>query len=160
MLNVTLICVGKMKERFFEDAFAEYRKRLGAYCRLELIELSEQRLPEAPSEKELAAALEREADEIEKRIPAGAVLVALCVEGRQMSSPDFAARIGTWQAAGRSRVCFVVGGSCGLAERVKRRADVRLSFSEMTFPHHLFRVMLAEQLYRAFRILDGGKYHK
>ena len=160
MLNVTLICVGKMKERFFEDAFAEYRKRLGAYCRLELMELPEQRLPDEPSDRELAAALEREADEIEKRIPAGAALVALCVEGRQMSSPEFAAQLAAWQSAGRSRVCFLVGSSCGLAARLKQSADLRLSMSEMTFPHHLFRVMLAEQLYRALNIAAGGKYHK
>lgn len=160
MLNVTLICVGKMKEPYFNDAFAEYRKRLGAYCRFSLVEIPEQRLPDAPSEKEVAAALEREAAEIEKRIPAGAAVTAMCVEGTQMSSPAFARRLADWQNAGRSQLCFIVGGSCGLAPRVKQRADLRLSVSEMTFPHHLFRVMLAEQLYRALNILDGGKYHK
>jgi len=160
MLNVTLLCVGKMKEPHYVAAFEEYRKRLGAYCRLSLTEIAEQRLPEAPSEKEIAAALEKEAAEIEKAIPQGAYTVALCVEGRQMSSPALAKCIGDQQTAGRSRLCLIVGGSCGLAERVKQRADLRLSMSEMTFPHHLFRVMLAEQLYRALNILDGGKYHK
>lgn len=160
MTGVTLLCVGKLKEPFLVAAFEEYRKRLGAYCRFECVELPEQRLPEDPSEKAVAAALEREADEIARRIPAGAVVIALCVEGRQMSSPAFAKTVADWLGAGRSRLCFIVGGSCGLAERVKRRADLRLSVSEMTFPHHLFRVMLAEQIYRAFSILAGSRYHK
>ena len=160
MLAVTFLCVGKMKEPYLESAFAEYRKRLGAYCDFTLIEIPEQRLPDDPSEKELAAALEKEAREIEKRIPAGAAVVAMCVEGRQLPSPGFARKIADWSGAGRSRICFLVGGSCGLAPRVKQRADLCLSVSEMTFPHHLFRVMLAEQLYRAFKILEGGRYHK
>ena len=160
MTGVTMLCVGKLKEPFLVAAFEEYRKRLGAYCRFECVELPEQRLPEDPSEKAVAAALEREADEIARRIPAGAVVIALCVEGRQMSSPAFAKTVADWTGAGRSRLCFIVGGSCGLAERVKRGADLRLSVSEMTFPHHLFRVMLAEQLYRALNIQSGGKYHK
>ena len=160
MLTITLLCVGKMKEPYYEAAFAEYRKRLGACCRFSLTEIPEQRLPENPSEKEIAAALEKEAAEIEKRIPAGAAVVAMCVEGTQMSSPDFAQKLADWQNAGRSRICFLVGGSFGLAERVKRMAALRLSVSEMTFPHHLFRVMLAEQIYRAFKIAEGGRYHK
>lgn len=160
MLTVSFLCVGKMKEPYLIAAFEEYRKRLGAYCRFSLTEIPEQHLPEAPSEREISAALEKEADELEKRIPASAALVALCVEGEQMSSPAFARRIADWQSAGRSQLCFVVGGSCGLSPRIKRRADLRLSFSEMTFPHHLFRVMLCEQVYRALNILGGGKYHK
>ena len=160
MLGITLLCVGKMKEAYLESAFAEYRKRLGAFCRFSLAELPEQRLPESPSEKEIAAALEKEAAEIEKRVPAGAAVVALCVEGTQMSSPAFAEKIAFWSGRGRSQICFVVGGSFGLAGRIKCRADLRLSFSEMTFPHHLFRVMLIEQIYRAFQIMEGGKYHK
>ena len=160
MLAVTLLCVGKLKEPYLEAAFAEYRKRLGAYCRFTTVEIPEQRLPDEPSEREIAAALEKEAAEIEKRIPAGAAVVAMCVEGTQLSSPAFARRLADWQSAGRSQLCFIVGGSCGLAERVKRRAELRLSVSEMTFPHHLFRVMLAEQIYRAFTILAGRKYHK
>ena len=160
MLSVTFLCVGKMKEAHYVAAFEEYRKRLGAYCRFTLTEIPEQRLPEAPSEREIAAALEREAADLGRAIPPGAYTVALCVEGRQMSSPALARHIGDLQTAGRSRLCFIVGGSCGLAERIKQRADLRMSMSEMTFPHHLFRVMLAEQVYRALNILDGGKYHK
>lgn len=160
MLAVTLVCVGKMKERYYLDAFAEYQKRLGAFCRFTLVELPEQRLGEDPGEREIAAALEREADEVEKRIPAGATLVALCVEGEQKRSEELASQLAAWTNGGCSRLCFLVGGSFGLSQRLKDRADLRLSVSKMTFPHHLFRVMLAEQLYRCFTILAGGRYHK
>ena len=160
MCGVTLLCVGKMKEKYYVDAFAEYQKRLGAFCRFEAEEIPEQRLGENPSEKEIAAALDREAAEIEKRIPAGAAVIAMCVEGRQMSSPALAARMKDWMNAGKGKFCFIVGGSFGLSERIKAGADLKLSVSEMTFPHHLFRVMLAEQIYRAFTILEGSRYHK
>ena len=138
----------------------EYKKRLGAFCRFEVEELTEQRLSENPSEKEIAAALDKEAAEIEKRIPAGAAVIAMCVEGKEMSSPALAKQLQSWTNAGKSRLCFIVGGSCGLSEKIKARADLRLSVSPMTFPHHLFRVMLAEQIYRAFTILEGSRYHK
>ena len=157
---MTLLCVGKMKEKYYTDAFAEYKKRLGAFCRFEVEELTEQRLSENPSEKEIAAALDKEAAEIEKRIPAGAAVIAMCVEGKEMSSPALAKQLQSWTNAGKSRLCFIVGGSCGLSEKIKARADLRLSVSPMTFPHHLFRVMLAEQIYRAFTILEGSRYHK
>lgn len=160
MLGVSLICVGKMKEKHYISAFEEYQKRLGAFCRFELIEIPEQRLSEDPSEKEIAAALEKEAAEIEKRIPNNAALVAMCVEGTQKSSPELAAQLQLWANSGISRLCFVVGGSFGMSERIKAKADLRLSVSKMTFPHHLFRVMLAEQIYRAFAINEGSRYHK
>lgn len=160
MLTVKLICVGKMKEKYYIDAFAEYRKRLGAFCRFEPEELPEQRLSEEPSEKEIAAALEREAEEIEKRIPAGAAVIAMCVEGIGLSSEALAERFSAWTIAGKSKLCFLIGGSFGLSEHIKRRADLRLSMSKMTFPHHLARVMTAEQIYRAFTILGGTRYHK
>ena len=160
MLGVTLICVGKMKEKHYISAFEEYQKRLGAFCRFELIEIQEQRLSENPSEKEIAAALEREAAEIEKKLPSGTVTVAMCVEGTQKSSQELARQLQTWANAGVSRVCFLVGGSFGMSERIKAKADLRLSVSKMTFPHHLFRVMLAEQIYRAFAINEGSRYHK
>lgn len=160
MLAVKLVCVGKMRERFFTDAFAEYAKRLRAYCRLECVELTEQRLSDEPSPNEIAAALAREAVEIEKNIPPDAFVVAMCVEGRQMKSEGIAALIAARADSGKPKLCFLVGGSFGLDERVKRRADMRLSMSEMTFPHHLARVMLAEQIYRGFKINEGSKYHK
>ena len=160
MLGVTLICVGKMKEKHYISAFEEYQKRLGAFCRFELIEIPEQRLSEEPSEKEIAGALEKEAAEIEKKIPNGAALVAMCVEGTQKSSTELAAQLRQWANSGYSRVCFLVGGSFGMSERIKAKAELRLSVSKMTFPHHLFRVMLAEQIYRAFTINEGSRYHK
>ncbi len=160
MLQVKLICVGRMRERFYIDAFEEYRKRLGAYCRFDCVEITEQRLPEEPSEALIRAALEKEAGEILKAVSQDAFLVALCVEGKQMPSEAMAELIAGRENSGKPRLCFVIGGSFGLAESVKNRADLRLSMSKMTFPHHLARVMLAEQLYRGFKIREGSRYHK
>ena len=160
MLAVKLICVGRMREKFYTEAFAEYRKRLGAYCKFECVEIAEQRLGDDPTPGEIAAALEKEAAEIEKAIPADACLVALCVEGREKSSEELAALVREREGSGRPRLCFVIGGSCGMSERVKARADLKLSMSRMTLPHHLARVMLAEQIYRAFKINEGSRYHK
>ena len=160
MLSVTLICVGKMRERFFIDAFAEYAKRLGAYCRFTCTELAEYRLPEKPTAGEIEAALQREAAEIEKHIPGGAYVVSLCVEGRQIPSEGMGDLLSQCENTGRSKLCFVIGGSFGLAECIKNRSDFKLSMSKMTFPHHLARVMLAEQLYRGYKIKEGSRYHK
>ena len=160
MLQVKLICVGRMRERFYIDAFEEYRKRLGAYCLFECVEITEQRLPEEPSEALIRAALEKEAGEILKAVSQDAFLVALCVEGKQMPSEAIAELFAGRENSGKPRLCFVIGGSFGLAESVKNRADLRLSMSKMTFPHHLARVMLAEQLYRGFKIREGSRYHK
>lgn len=160
MLAVKLICVGKMRERFYTDAFAEYQKRLQSLCRLELVEPTEQRLPENPSEAEISTALEKEGQEILRAIPADAYVVALCVEGRQMPSEGMAQLIRERENSGKPKLCFVIGGSFGLSDSVKSRADRRLSMSQMTFPHHLARVMLIEQLYRGFKINEGSRYHK
>ena len=160
MLNITLICVGKMREKHYIAAFQEYEKRLGAFCRFSLTELPEQRLPERPAQKEIDAALEKEADMILERVPKGAALVAMCVEGKGLSSAALAQRFVDWQNAGVSRLCFVVGGSFGLHPRVKQASQLRLSMSAMTFPHHLARVMLMEQIYRACMINAGTQYHK
>ena len=160
MLNVKLICVGKMREKFYIDAFEEYRKRLQAYCRLELTEITEQRLSDRPAEKEITAALEREGQEILKSVPADAYLVALCVEGKQMPSEGMAELIAARENSGKPKLCVVIGGSFGLSPTVKARADRKLSMSQMTFPHHLARVMLVEQVYRGFKINEGSQYHK
>ena len=160
MLNVKLICVGKMREKFYIDAFEEYRKRLQTYCRLELVEITEQRLSDRPAEKEITAALEREGQEILKAVPADAYLVALCVEGKQMPSEGVAELIAARENSGKPKLCFVIGGSFGLSPTVKSRADRKLSMSQMTFPHHLARVMLIEQVYRGFKINEGSQYHK
>ena len=160
MLTVKLICVGKLKEKYYIDACQEYRKRLGGYCRFELLELNEHRLSENPSEKEITAALEREAAEIVKAVPDGSFLVPLCIEGKLMPSEGIAGLIAGREGSGRPKLCFVIGGSYGLSPLVKQKADLLLSMSPMTFPHHLARVMLLEQLYRGFKINEGSRYHK
>lgn len=160
MLSIRLVCVGKLREQFFVDAFNEYSKRLSAYCKFECAELNETKLGSSPSDKEIAAALDREAADIERALGKDAYVIAMCVEGIQLKSEDLAQRISSLAVAGRGRICFVIGGSFGISPRIKQRADMRLSMSEMTFPHHLARVMLAEQIYRAFKISEGSKYHK
>ena len=160
MLNIRLICVGKLKERFYAEAVAEYAKRLGAFCRLEVIELAEERLGENPSAAEIEAALNREAEQIEKKLLKDGTIVCLCVEGGQMDSEAFAGLLTRTENSGRPRLSFVIGGSFGLAQKLKDRADLRLSMSKMTFPHHLARVMLLEQVYRGFQIKEGSRYHK
>ena len=160
MIQVKLICVGKMREKYYTEAFAEYAKRLQAYCRLELLEIAEQRLPDRPSDREIAAALEREGQEILKAVPPDAFLVALCVEGKQTPSEGMAELIAARESSGKPKLCFVIGGSFGLSPTVKARADRKLSMSQMTFPHHLARVMLVEQVYRGFKINEGSQYHK
>ena len=160
MLSVRLLCIGKLGEKFWSDAVREYEKRLSGYCKLEIIELPEQRLPQSPSAGETRAALAREADAVRAKIPQGSSVVALCIEGQELSSEAFADKLGTMTAHGVSKLCLLLGGSCGLDESLKREAALRLSMSPMTFPHHLARVMVLEQLYRALNILAGGKYHK
>ena len=160
MLQIRIICVGRLKERFYADAMTEYEKRLSPFCRLEVIEVSEERLGERPKAAETAAALEHERDRIEKQLLKDAKLICLCVEGEQMDSRTFSELLSTCEASGHPRICLVIGGSFGLSETLKKKADLRLSMSQMTFPHHLARVMLSEQLYRGFQIKEGTKYHK
>jgi len=160
MLSVRLICVGKLGEKFWKTACEEYSKRLSAYCKLEMIELPEQRLPDAPSVGQIQQALAKEAVLIRAKIPAGAAVIALCVEGQMLSSEALAETLGAFTVSGTSRLALLIGGSCGLDEALKREAKLRLSMSKMTFPHHLARVMVLEQLYRSLNILAGGKYHK
>ena len=159
MIKVTFITLGKLKEKYLRDAVEEYSKRLSRYCALEMVELNPVSLPENPSEKEVEAALLKEKEMIFKRIPPNAETFALCVEGKQRSSEEFAEEIAALVNEGRN-FCFIIGSSYGLDLEVKRRADKKLSLSEMTFPHQLFRVMLLEQLYRGFKINEGSTYHK
>ena len=156
MQRVMVVCVGRLKERFYIEAAAEYCKRLSRCCKLELVELPEQRLPENPAPAEIERALAREAEAIRSRLPAGAAVAALCVEGKLRSSEELAGLLAREEAG----LAFVIGGSCGLHPSVKALAKERLSMSPMTFPHHLARVMLLEQIYRGFQIRGGGKYHK
>ena len=159
-VTVHLICVGKLKERFYIDAAAEYAKRLSAYCQFRLTELPEERLPPNPSQAQIDAALEKEAQAVRGKLPKGGGLVALCVEGELLSSEALAAKLERWPAEGVSTLTFLIGSSYGMHPTLKAQAQLRLSMSPMTFPHHLARVMLLEQLYRCFKIQEGSGYHK
>ncbi|MGN0494101.1 MAG: 23S rRNA (pseudouridine(1915)-N(3))-methyltransferase RlmH [Acutalibacteraceae bacterium] len=159
MMKITVIALSSLKEKYLKDAAAEYIKRLRAYCDLNIVELDPIRLPEKPSTAEINAALDREAELILKKIPDGNIVISLCIEGKQPSSEELAYLVEENSSIGRG-LTFIIGSSCGLAEKIKRRSDIRLSFSKMTFPHQLFRIMLLEQLYRAFKINSGGSYHK
>ena len=159
MIKITLVCLGKLKEKYLKDACDEYKKRLSRYCDFETIELEPVRLPEKPSTSEVEAALLKEAEMIIKKIPQNSDVYTLCVEGKALSSEKFAQNIQTSQNEGKS-IVFIIGSSYGLSQKVKALSKLRLSFSEMTFPHQLFRVMLLEQIYRAFKINEGSTYHK
>lgn len=160
MLRITVLCIGNLKERYWRDACAEYEKRLGAFCKLSVIELQEERLSDTPSAAQIAQTLDAEGKRILAKIPQGAAVAALCIEGKEMPSPALAATFEKYANEGKSDVVLVIGGSHGLSDAVKERANLRLSMSPMTFPHQLARVMLLEQIYRAFQISSGGKYHK
>lgn len=160
MFHITLITVGKLKERYYAAAADEYIRRLGAYCKFELIELPECRLPDDPNGTQIAAGLAREAEQIEAKLPRGAWFCVLTPEGTELSSEGLAERLQAEKLNGRSAACFLIGSSFDIDARIKRMADFRLSFSKMTFPHHLMRVMALEQLYRAESILAGTRYHK
>lgn len=159
MMNINFITMGKLKESYFREACAEYQKRLSAYARVTVREPEPQSIPQNPSAAQISAALEREARDILTHTGNG-FNIALCVEGKQLSSEQLAARIQNLGNDGVSTVNFIVGSSFGLAENLKSQCQMRLSMSEMTFPHSLARVMLFEQVYRAFSIINNGKYHK
>ena len=159
MLTVRILCVGKCKEKYWREACAEYGKRLSAFCRFEVLEVDEERLPERPSKAQIESGLEQEGKRLLQK--AGSTpIVALCIEGKELSSPQLAQYVERAAVNGASSLAFVIGGSYGLAERLKGESWVKLSMSPMTFPHHLARVMLLEQLYRAFKIREGSSYHK
>lgn len=160
MFEITLIAMGKLKEKFYLSAAAEYEKRLKAYCQFKILELPEIRLPDNPSPAEISTGLEKEADLILSRIPKGAWFCTLTPEGKMLSSETLADKLKDVKNSGKSSACFLIGSSFGIAQRVKDRADFKLSMSPMTFPHHLARIMVLEQLYRAEAIQAGSKYHK
>lgn len=160
MTEVNVITVGSIKESYLRDACKEYIKRLGAFCKINVIELDEARLSSKPSDKEIAAALEKEGKNILSHIAPRSRTFALCIEGKQLSSVGLSDRINDLSVSGVSCVNFIIGSSFGLSDEVKQKADFKLSMSEMTFPHQLARVMLLEQIYRAFSILNNSKYHK
>lgn len=160
MIAIQLICVGKLKEKFYADACSEYSKRLNSFCKLSMIEIPEERLPDNPSQAQIDAALLQEAGNIFAKIPKGSQVAVLCVEGTLLSSEQLAEKLESWALNGASSLAFVIGGSYGLHSTIKQKAALRLSMSPMTFPHHLARVMVLEQIYRAFQITKGTHYHK
>lgn len=160
MFDITLITMGKLKEKFYISAAQEYTKRLSGYCRFTLVELPESRLPENPSPAEIAVGLEKEAEIILARIPKSSWFCVFTPEGKELSSEKFAEKMKDVKLSGKSSAIFLIGSSFGMAPKVKERADFRLSMGPMTFPHHLARIMVLEQLYRAEAIQAGSKYHK
>ena len=157
-MRITVICVGKIKEKFYTDALAEYRKRLSKYCKLEIVELADEKTKENASAHEMVKA--KEGERILSAIKEDMYVIALAIEGKMLDSVELSEKIEKLGLSGSSHVAFVIGGSLGLDSRVLNRADMKLSFSKMTFPHQLMRVILLEQIYRAYRIMTGAPYHK
>lgn len=159
-MKVTILCVGKIKEKFYRDAIAEYEKRLSRYCKLEIVEVADEKTPDNASELVETQIKEKEAERMEKYIKDGAYVIALAIEGKQLDSVELSEKIEQLGTSGTSHIIFVIGGSLGLSEKILKRADYKLSFSKMTFPHQLMRVILLEQVYRSYRIMNHEPYHK
>jgi len=159
-MKITLICVGKVKERFFREAIEEYAKRLSRYCKLDMIEVADEKTPENASELMEEAIKEKEMERIQNRIPEDAYVIILDIWGKKMDSVAFGKKIEQLGISGKSHLAFVIGGSLGLHQKIKDKADFSVSFSDMTFPHQLMRVILLEQIYRGYRIVKGEPYHK
>ncbi|MDD3253121.1 MAG: 23S rRNA (pseudouridine(1915)-N(3))-methyltransferase RlmH [Lachnospiraceae bacterium] len=159
-MKITLITVGKIKEKFYVDAIAEYSKRLSRYCKLEILQVADEKTPDKASELQEQQIRDREGERILAQVRDGAYVIALAIQGDQLSSEQLAAKIDKLGIGGQSQIVWIIGGSLGLSEAVLARADYQLSFSRMTFPHQLMRVILLEQIYRGYRILAGEPYHK
>ncbi|MCC8140588.1 MAG: 23S rRNA (pseudouridine(1915)-N(3))-methyltransferase RlmH [Lachnospiraceae bacterium] len=159
-MKIKVVAVGKIKEKYLADAVAEYAKRLSHYCKLEIVELPDERTPDSASEAEETQIREREGERILRKIPEGAYVIALAIDGQAPDSVEFARQMERWNVDGVSQMIFVIGGSLGLSKAVLARADYRLSFSRLTFPHQLMRVILLEQIYRSYRIRNHEPYHK
>ena len=160
MLNITIIAVGKLKEQYLRDASAEYQKRLSTLCKLNIVEINPEKLSDNPSAKEIENALNNEAKKIIEKIPKGAKVYSMCIEGKQRTSEELSKEIDNLALEGASNIVFIIGGSFGLSDEVKKLSAFRLSMSKMTFPHQIARIMLLEQIYRATQISIGTKYHK
>lgn len=160
MIGITIICLGKLKESYLKDASAEYIKRLSAFTKLSVIELAPEKLSDNPSQKQIENALYIEGKKIAEKIPKGAFVYAMCIEGKQRTSEDFSREIDEIATKGFSNIVFIIGSSFGLCDEIKKLSGERFSMSKMTFPHQLARIMLLEQIYRAVQISKGTKYHK
>lgn len=161
MIKINIICIGKIKEKYFTDAIGEYSKRLSSFCKFCIIELNEEKIrSNTPNQAQIAEVLNAEGKRILQKLDSSDYVIAMCIEGRLMSSEELSNVIDSAAISGKSTVDFIIGGSYGLSEDVKNRADLRLSMSRMTFPHQMARIILSEQIYRAFEISSNGKYHK
>lgn len=159
-MNIKVVCVGKLKEKYIQEGIKEFSKRLSRYCNLEIIEINDEKAPENLSQKEMEIVKSKEGEKILSKIPQNAHVISLVIEGKQMSSEALAAQMENLMVTGTNDICFVIGGSLGLSKDVIKRSDFKLSFSKMTFPHQLMRLILLEQVYRGFRIMKGEPYHK
>ena len=159
-MQIRVIAVGRIKEKYMQDGIAEYEKRLRPYAKVQIVEISEEKRPASPTPSVESIALEKEGDRILATVPEGSFLIALDVKGISWSSEELAASFREWELSGQNQLAFVIGGDLGLAPAVIARSDLRLSLSKMTFPHPLARLLLVEQVYRAFRIMRGEPYHK
>lgn len=159
-MKISILCVGKVKEKFYRDAIDEFTKRLSRYCKLDIIEVADEKTPDKASETEVKQIKDKEGERLLKNIKDDAYVICLCIDGKQLDSEELSHKIETLGVQGTSHICFVIGGSLGLADEVIKRADYKLSFSKMTFPHQLMRVILLEQTYRAYRIMNNEPYHK
>ena len=160
MLKINIIAIGKLKEQYLRDASSEYLKRLSAFCKMTVTELEPERLPDNPNPSQIDTCLNNEAAKIISAIPNGAYIIPMCIEGKHIDSVELSVKLQDVALSGDSTVCFIIGGSYGLSDKVKQKANFKLSMSKMTFPHQLARIMLLEQIYRAFKISQGGTYHK
>ena len=159
-MQITLLTVGKIKEKFYKDAIDEYAKRLGRYCRLKIVEVEDEKTPDKASDRQCEQILKKEGDRLKSHITDDAFVIALAIEGKKYDSVAFSKKIASEALRGNSNIVFIIGGSLGICEDIKKRADELISFSDMTFPHQLMRVILLEQVYRAYRIKTGEPYHK
>lgn len=159
-MKITVVCVGKIKEKFYSDAIAEYGKRLSRYCNLHIVEVIDEKTREEASETEIALVKTREGERIKKAMKEDGYVIALAIDGKQLDSVELSEKIEKLGISGVSHIYFVIGGSLGLSDEVLKTADYRLSFSPMTFPHQLMRVILLEQIYRSYRIINHEPYHK
>lgn len=160
MLSVNIICIGKIKEKYWTDALSEYKKRLGAFCKFNIVELDEEKTYQNPNSSEINSILTAEGKRIINAFSKGSYVISMCIEGKQLTSPELGSKLGDIALSGCSTIDFVIGGSWGLSSEVKQKSNFKLSMSKMTFPHQLARVILSEQIYRAFEIMNNGKYHK
>lgn len=158
-MKISIVCVGKIKEKYLTEGIAEFTKRLAPYCKLETIAIGEEKMPDSPSPAEKEQVLARETERLLNVVPQGAQVVLLDLQGKEISSPELAGLFDEWALAGKSHIAFVIGGAFGYTDALRKRADMRWSFSKLTFTHQMIRLLLVEQIYRAFKISRGEKYH-